>query len=197
MEAFRQPEYVHVLINHLPLTGLFAVLLGLVGSLAFRKRSAAMLSMGLVSVFSLSVWPVYVYGEAGYDRVYSMADSDGGAYLSHHKRLAEHWIWVFYVTSATGALGAIAGWKWPKCLWAASSATALFATASLVAAAVIADAGGKVRHREFRHGPPPAMNDQSTTSVGAPRSRLVGTQPLNIACLRKAIVLAPKLPLRC
>lgn len=197
MEALRQPEYVHVLINHLPLTGLFAVLLSLLASFVLRKRSVAMLSMVLVSVFSLSVWPVYAYGEASYDRVYSMADSDGDAYLSHHKRLAERWSWLFYITSATGALGAIAGWKWPKCLWAVSSATALFATASLVCGAVIADAGGKVRHREFRHRPPPAMNDQSTASVGGPRLRAVGTQPLNIACLRKAIVSAPKLPLRC
>jgi len=193
MEAFRQPEYVHVLINHLPLTGLFGVLLGLVGAIALRKRSAVLLSMGLVSAFSLSVWPVFVYGTSGYDRVYSMADSEGGAYLSHHKRLAENWTWLFYLTSAMGALGVVAAWKWPKCLWAVSSATALGAMASIVAGAVISDAGGKVRHREFRNGPPPAENGQSNTTVGVPCYRFVGTRPLDIAWLRGTIVTAPEL----
>lgn len=197
MEAFRQPEYVHVLINHLPLTGLFAALLALVGACVIGKRSAALLGMGLVSLFSLSAWPVYVYGEAGYDRVYSMADSDGDAYLSHHKQLAERWTWLFYVTSAAGALGAIAGWKRPKSLRAVSWATVLLAAASLVAGAVVAEVGGKIRHPEFRHGPPPARDDPTTTSVVVPGSRFAGAQPQNLACLTRTIMPAPESRSRC
>ena len=156
MEALYQPEYVHVLINHLPLTGLFAALLGLIGSLALRKRATAFLGIGLVSLFSLSVWPVYAYGEAGYDRVYSMANGDGDAYLRRHKELAERWVWLFYLTSAAGAVGLVVGWRRPNCLWVFAWSTVILATGSLVVGAIIADAGGKVRHPEFRHGPAPA-----------------------------------------
>ena len=39
-KLLQQPEYVHVLINHLPLTGLFAALLCLIGALITRKRVA-------------------------------------------------------------------------------------------------------------------------------------------------------------
>jgi hypothetical protein len=161
MEALRQPEYVHVLINHLPLTGLFVALIALTCSIALRSRKAVFLGMALVSLFSLSAWPVYVYGEESYDRVYSMTDSDGDAYLDRHKELGERWVWPFYLTSAIGALGLVAGWKWPKCLWAIASATSFLAASSLVAGAVIADVGGKVRHPEFRNGRPPARDAKS------------------------------------
>jgi hypothetical protein len=156
LHQLQRPECIHVLINHLPLTGLLAALLGLIGCLAIRNRAAVSLGMGLVSLFSLSAWPVYVYGEQGYDRVYSMADEEGDAYLARHKELGERWIWLFYLTAGAGAAGMAAGWRRPKWQWALGLATAVLAAGSLIAGAVIADAGGKVRHPEFRHGPPPA-----------------------------------------
>ncbi len=146
----QQPEYVHVLINHLPLTGLFAALLCLVGALIARKRAAIYLGMGLVSLFALSAWPVSEYGEDGYDRVYSMADDAGDAYLKQHRELADKWTWLFYVTAASAAIGMGVGWKWPKCLVPTASAVAVLALCSLAAGAVIAEYGGKVRHPEFR-----------------------------------------------
>ena len=161
MGVLGQPEYVHVLLNHLPLTGLFAALLCLIGGLIARKRPATFLAMGLVGLFSLSAWPVYVYGEEGYDRVYSMADDDGDTYLDLHKEMAERWIWVFYVTAAASAVGIVAGWKWPKCLWAAAAAAAVLTVVSLSAGTVIAEYGGKVRHPEFRNGPLPASPNKS------------------------------------
>ena len=106
--------------------------------------------MGMVSLFALSAWPVSEYGEGGYDRVYSMADDAGDAYLKQHRELAERWTWLFYVTAATGLIGIVAGWKWPKSLWVTASAVVVLATVSLVAGAVIAEYGGKVRHPEFR-----------------------------------------------
>jgi hypothetical protein len=147
-------ECIHVLVNHLPLTGLFAALLGLTGCLAVRNRAAVSLGMGLVSLFSLSAWPVYVYGEQGYDRVYSMADQDGDLYLDRHKELAERWIWLFYLTAGVGAVGMAADWRRPKWQRALALGAAVLAAISLIAGAVIAGAGGKVRHPEFRNGPP-------------------------------------------
>jgi hypothetical protein len=190
VEALHQPEYVHVLINHLPLTGLFAALLCLIGSLALRKRAAAFLGTGLVSLFSLSVWPVYAYGEAGYDRVYSMADGDGDAYLHRHKELAKRWAWLFYLTSAAGALGLVVGWKRPNCLWVFAWSTVILATGSLVAGAAIADAGGKVRHPEFRNGQPPASHHKSALWFNRlPNSVSADMKRWDITCIRTVIVL--------
>jgi peptidoglycan/LPS O-acetylase OafA/YrhL len=172
----QQPEYVHVLINHLPVTGLFAALLFLIAALVARKRVAIFLGMALVSLFALSAWPVSEYGEAGYDRVYSMADDTGGAYLKQHRELADRWVWLFYVTAAVGAGGMVAGWKWPRCLWATASAVVVLTVGSLVAGAVIADYGGKVRHPEFRRqgdlkGASSEMNAPARTSAVAVAQR--------------------------
>ena len=158
LHSLQRPECIHVLLNHLPLTGLLAALLGLLGCLAIRKPAGVVLSLGLVSLFSLSAWPVYVYGEQGYDRVYSMADEDGDAYLARHKELGERWVWLFYVTAGVGAAGMAAGRRSPRWLWALAWATAVLAAGSLLAGAVIAEAGGKVRHPEFRYGPPPVKH---------------------------------------
>ena len=108
------------------------------------------MGMGMVSLFALSAWPVFEYGQGGYDRVYSMADDAGDAYLKQHKELAERWVWLFYVTAAVSVAGIVVSWKWPKCLWVTAPAVTVLTVTSLVAGAVIADYGGKVRHPEFR-----------------------------------------------
>jgi hypothetical protein len=159
MEALRQPEYVHVLLNHLPLTGLAVAVLFLSVALGLRNRTAALLGMSLVCLLALSAWPVSEYGEGGFDRVLAMTDDAGGDYLKHHRDLADRWVWLFYVSSAAAAAGLAVSWKWPNGWWKAALVVIALAVASLVAGAVIAECGGKVRHREFRteapsHAPP-------------------------------------------
>ena len=165
MEILQQPEYVHVLINHLPLTGLFASLLFLGGSLLIRKRAAVLLSLVLVSLFAASAWPVSVYGEKGYDRVYSLADSEGDANLEHHRALAQSWIWLFYLTGAAGVTATVIGWRWPKRLTPMAAAVVVLAVSSLIAGATIAESGGKVRHPEFR-------NERPGVSEGSPAQQV-------------------------
>ncbi len=158
-DTLQQPEYVHVLLNHLPLTGLFAAWLCLVGALVIRHRGTALVGLLLVSLFALSAWPTYEYGQQGYDRVYSMADRDGDAWLKAHRELAERWIWLYFVTAGLGVAGMVAGWRRPKWLWAATLAVILLALGSMLAGTVIADYGGRVRHGEFRNGPAPSVPD--------------------------------------
>ncbi len=150
-----RPEYVHVVINHFPLIGLMAAMLALLLALAARNRGAVFIGLGLVALFSLSAWPVAHFGEEGYDRVLSMSDEPGQAYLRHHEDLAEHWVFLYYVTAGVAALGIGLSWKWKRLLTPFALAAVVLAIASLTAGLFIAEAGGKVRHREFRTGPPP------------------------------------------
>ena len=144
-----------MLLNHLPLTGLAVAWLGLVVGLVSRKRAVLFLSLALVGLLSLSAWPVAEYGERGYDRVLAIADDAGQIYLERHRDLAEKWLFLFYVTAAAAAAALAVGWKWPRMLWPASAAAVVLCLGSLVAAALVAESGGVVRHREFRYGPPP------------------------------------------
>lgn len=156
-----QPEYVHVLLNHFPLIGLLVAVLALAAGLAARNRTAIFIGLALVALMALSAWPVSAYGEAGYDRVLSMADDDGQAFLRYHQMLAERWVFLYYLTAGVAALGFALGWKWPRLLTPISLLAILLAAASLSAGAFIAQAGGAVRHREFRQGPPPAVPESS------------------------------------
>ena len=150
-----QPEYVHAITNHLPLIGLLVAMLALIAALVTRDRTATLIGLALVCLFALSAWPVYHYGEEGYDRVLSMADDAGGKFLDHHKALAERWIFLYFVTAGVAGLGFMLAWKWPRTLVYSSLLALVLAAASLAAGMVIAKAGGAVRHREFRFQPPP------------------------------------------
>jgi len=163
MEKFstllQQPEYVHTAINHFPLIGLFVAMLTLAVALIVRSLIATQIALALVCLLSVSVWPVYSYGEAGYDRVLSMADENGQAFLRHHEHLAERWVFLYYVTAGVAALGFGLSWKWPRLLIWFSLLSLVLSAASLTVGIVIAQAGGQIRHREFRYGPPPAIHD--------------------------------------
>ncbi len=151
-----RPEYVHAAINHFPLIGLLVAMVALLAALVVRNRVAIFIGLALVGLLALSVWPVYEFGEEGFDRVLSMADDPGQAFLKHHAHLAGRWVFLYYLTAGVAALGFGSAWKWPRILVPASILALLLAAASLIAGIYIAQAGGQIRHREFRFGPPPA-----------------------------------------
>ncbi len=156
LKALNQPEYVHILINHLPLTGLLVSLIALILALLRRKRTSIMIGLLLAGIFAGSVWPVIYYGEKGYERVLPMADEDGTAYLKHHMALGNRWAPLYYITSLAAFLGLLTSWKFPRYMRISSSIVSALTILSLIAGATIAEFGGKIRHQEFRTGPPPS-----------------------------------------
>jgi hypothetical protein len=151
----RQPEYIHVLLNPLPVYGLLVGWVGLVIGLALRSRRAQIATLTLVLLSSISAWPVYEFGQQGYDRVLSMTDEAGEAWLDEHMHRAENLIWVFYALAALSAFAIAAPIKWPKSSMPLAVAVILLGVVTLGSGAYIAYAGGRVRHREFRNEPPP------------------------------------------
>src|SRR5204862_6868764 len=93
----RQPEYIHVLLNPLPVYGLLVGWVGLIIGLVLRSRSGQIATLSLVLLSSTSAWPGYEFGEQGYDRVWSMTDGAGAAWLDDHRERAAAGIWVFCV----------------------------------------------------------------------------------------------------
>lgn len=155
LRDLRQPEYIHVLINPLPIYGLAVSLIGLIIALCKRSRAAQVATLIIVFLSALSAWPVAEYGEQAYDPVLSMSDEPGQAWLKEHRARADQLIFVFYVLAALSAAALLLPLKWP----ASSSFLTLGVVAlGLVALAMggyIGYAGGKIRHREFRNAPPP------------------------------------------
>jgi hypothetical protein len=161
LRDLRQPEYIHVLLNPLPVYGLLIGLVGLVLALVLKSRRAQIATLTLVIISSASAWPVYEFGQQGYDRVLSMTDEDGGAWLDEHRERGEDLIWIFYVLAALSAIAIAAPIKWPKSSLPLAWAVVLLGAVTLGSGVYIAYAGGRVRHREFRNEPaPPKRSEQ-------------------------------------
>ncbi|HTL58398.1 MAG TPA: c-type cytochrome, partial [Candidatus Limnocylindrales bacterium] len=157
-----QPEYFHVLINPLPIYGLATAALVLAGALILRNRPAQLLALVMVFLCAASAWPTYMAGEKAYYRVYPTADSEGQQWLDVHKRRGEKLIYVFSALAAVALSAALIAAKAPKTAFPLASLTLIMALISLAAGGRIGKAGGKIRHPEFRHEPPPQPpSDQS------------------------------------
>ena len=155
LEELTRPEYVHVLLNPLPVYGLATATLALAGALAFRNRPALVAALALVTITAVSAWPVYVYGQRAYQSVNTTIDPDGQDWLNAHQRRAEKLIWTFYALAVLAAASMIVPLRWSKALFPLAALTLLGALVVLGAGGWIAYAGGKVRHLEFRQGIPP------------------------------------------
>ena len=155
LRDLQQPEYLHVLLNPLPVYGLAIALFGLIAAIYLGSRGGQITALVLVFACAASAWPVAQYGEAAEDRVQAMVDNDGEAWLKAHSRRADELIYVFYALALVSAVAIFAPAKWPKTARPLALATLVLAVISLGAGFYIAHAGGKIRHREFRNIPPP------------------------------------------
>ena len=155
LRDLRQPEYIHVLINPLPVYGLAMGLLGLIVAFFLKSRPAQIVALIIVLICAASAWPVYEFGKQAKDRVLSMENEIGQAWIEEHEDRAEDLIWLFYGLAALSAVALIAPRKWPRSATPLVIAVILLSAATLGAGGYIAYAGGKIRHREFRNVPPP------------------------------------------
>src|SRR6059058_1729691 len=110
----QQPEYIHVLLNPLPVYGLLMGWIGLLIAIFLRSRAAKITALSIVLISAASAWPAYEYGEQAYDRVLAMTDDAGHAWLDEHMHRGEQLIFVFYALAGLSAAAIVIPIKWPK-----------------------------------------------------------------------------------
>jgi MFS superfamily sulfate permease-like transporter len=157
----RQPEYVHTLLNPIPVYGLALGLIALIVALVLRNRSAQIPGLVIVLIAAVSAWPVAYFGDEGYDRVLSMSDEAGSAWLAAHAHRADILVWFYYALALIALLALFLPRKFPKTQIPLVIVTLLFGFGCLAGGGYVAYFGGKVRHREFRTEPPPSTPAQS------------------------------------
>jgi hypothetical protein len=157
LRSLRQPEYVHVLLNPLPVYGLLLSWIGVIIAFVLKSRRAQIATLALVLMSSVSAWPVFEYGEDGYDRVLAMTDDDGHAWLDEHMHRADKLIYIFYALALLSAIAIAAPLKWPTTAAPLVIAVILLGALTLGGGGYIAYAGGRIRHREFRNEPAPPI----------------------------------------
>jgi len=162
LDHLKQPEYVHVLINHAPIFGLLMSAVALFIAIVLRSRPARMTALAVVCLSAASAWPVYHYGEESYDRIKSMSDSAGEKWLDEHQRRAEEFIWAYYVLAVLAAVAIAVPSNMPRTDTALSITILVLALVTFAISGWIAFPGGQVRHKEFRAGPPPESTSEKT-----------------------------------
>jgi hypothetical protein len=152
-----QPEYVHVLINPIPIYGLAFGIVALIVGLFLRSRAALLPGLIAILIGAAAAWPVFEFGEESYDRVYSMENTEGEAWLNTHQHRAERLIYIFYALAVIALVAILAPIKWRSAALPLAIVTLIVGLGALGAGGWIAYAGGKIRHKEFRRAdePPP------------------------------------------
>ena len=163
IESLRQPEYVHVLLNPVPIYGLAMGTSALAIAFLMKNRAAQLVALWLVFVSALSAWPVYLSGQRAYHRVYVMTDSEGQVLLDQHRHRGEILIYAFYALAAVALSAVVVPRKAPKTAVPLILIVFALSAGALGVAGWIAYPGGKIRHPEFRAGPG-RTNEQSGTN---------------------------------
>jgi hypothetical protein len=175
LRALRQPEYIHTLLNPLPIYGLGVGLLGLMIALLLRSRPAQIATLAIILVCSSAAWPVYVFGEKAEDRMEGIVDDAGRRWLHEHEERAEKIIYAFYALALLTVVALLAPLRWPGMATPLSLAVLVLSMVALGLGGYIAQAGGKIRHPEFRTELPPEevseREDSSQRGRGRGRGR--------------------------
>src|SRR5260370_17139261 len=114
LDLLKKPEYIHVVLNHLPIYGTILAALALAISLILRSRAAQITALILTLVAGLSAYPVFVTGQRAYKAIRGMADDAGADVLDEHMDRAEKTIGVFYFLAALAIAGLLVPIKWPR-----------------------------------------------------------------------------------
>jgi hypothetical protein len=149
-DLLQKPEYIHVVLNHLPIYGTILGTLALAISLVLRSRAAQITALIITLVAAASAYPVLVTGQRAYKAIRSIADDSGAEALDEHMDRAEKTIGVFYFLAVLAIAGLLVPLKWPKTSFPLAAVTLAVALICSGLAVYIAQEGGRVRHAEFR-----------------------------------------------
>ena len=160
LDLLKRPEYIHVVLNHLPIFGTILGASALAISLILRSRAAQVTALIITLIAGASAYPVFVTGQRAYKAIRGMADDAGADVLDEHMDRAEKTIDVFYFLAALAIAGLLVPIKWPKSAFLLAALTLVVAILCSGIAVYIAQPGGRVRHPEFRTSDTPAPSTE-------------------------------------
>jgi len=161
LDLLKKPEYIHVVLNHLPIYGTMLGALALAISLILRSRTAQITALILTLIAGASAYPVFVTGQRSYKTIRGVSDDAGADWLDEHMDRAEKTIGVFYFLAALAIAGLLVPIKWPKSAFPLAALTLVVAILCSGIAVYIAQTGGRVRHPEFRPSENPGPSSET------------------------------------
>ena len=156
IELLELPAYRHMLLNHVPVIGLFMALVVLLAGVVLRQTALMFAGLALVALTAGCSYPVIFYGDAAYPAIYDQLDGHGRDWLDYHGELAEIWAPLLYTNASLAVLAIVLAAVRPNLLRGAALLVVLVTAAALASSSLIASAGGKIQHPEFRLTDPPS-----------------------------------------
>ena len=150
LDLLKRPEYLHAILNHLPIYGTILGALALAISLLLRSRPAQITAFLIVLIAGVSAYPVLVSGQRAYKTIRNLADDAGAEALDEHMDRAEKTVNAFYFLAFVALAGLLVPIKWPKMGFPLAAATLVLSLLCFGLSVYIAEEGGQVRHTEFR-----------------------------------------------
>src|SRR4029077_11172360 len=160
-DLLQKPEYIHVVLNHLPIYGTILGALALAISLVLRSRAAQVTALTITLVAAASAYPVFISGQRAYKAIRGMSDDTSAEWLDEHMDRAEKTIGAFYFLAALALAGLLIPLKWPRTALPLSAVTLALVIICSGIAIYIAQAGGQIRHPEFRPSESPTPASES------------------------------------
>lgn len=142
--------HLHLLTNHIPIFVTFSGLIVVVVAFWKRDHLARQIALSLVSIGNAGAILTYWLGQQSYKALRGLADESGQGWLDLHMERAEQVIWVYWLAFIASVGALVWCWRGRRYTALASWVAAALAAVSLGLSAWIADAGGKIRHSEFR-----------------------------------------------
>ena len=158
MDLLQDPAYRHMLLNHIPIIGLFMAFVVLATGLVVRQKSLLLTGLALVALTAGASLPVARYGDAAYPAIYDTLDGYGRNWLDYHAEVAETWVPLLYANAILAVIALGVGLVRPRLLQWTSLLVALITLAGIGGASVVARSGGKIQHPEFRLSDPPVVD---------------------------------------
>lgn len=160
LDLLQDPAYRHMLLNHVPIIGLFMSFVVLATGLVVRQTALLFTGLALVTLTAGASFPMAQYGDAAYPVIYDTLDGHGRDWLDYHAALAETWLPLLYANAGLALAALVASIVRPGLLTWVSLLVALVTLAGIVGASVVARSGGKIQHPEFRLTDPPQLTSE-------------------------------------
>lgn len=107
-QSICDPEYLHLLLEPLPLYGLGIGLTFLIVSFMFGEVKSRLLALGIICVSCASVWPYIDLRDKATPRILATRSPDFAPLIQEQTQRRKDWAWPYYAMTLFSAIALLA-----------------------------------------------------------------------------------------
>lgn len=108
-QSIRDPEYLHLLLEPLPLYGLGIGLMMFIVAFVFGEKRSRMLALALICVSCASVWPYTDLRAKATPRIIATRPPEYASVIREQTERREAWNWPYYAMTVLSLIALFAG----------------------------------------------------------------------------------------